>query len=477
MKVLMLSSEATPFFKSGGLADVVGDLSRKLPLLGADVRVILPAYGMAPEEAGVPEAAASVRVLGGDRRIAFRSRTLDGARFCFVCDSLFTGRKGIYGPSSFAPFADNFLRFALLDKAALAYCAATGWIPDIIHCHDWTAALLPFLLRKAAPPLRDARTLFTIHNLAYQGEFPRFEFINAMEEPDPDLFTGGTVNLMRAGLLFSDCVSTVSPTYAREIQTPEQGCGLDPILRERKDSLYGILNGIDPSAWDPGTDRHLPCPFGPGRMEGKARVKAAVQTRFGLEADPARPLFSMVSRLAAQKGVEELLQALEGGLLDRDDAQFLVVGTGDRRYEERLASLARSNKNIAVRLAFSEEAAHLAVAAGDYLLMPSRYEPCGLSQMHALRCGTLPVATRTGGLADSVDDLEEDPGRGTGLLMDAATPAAITEAVGKAAALYGSALFCQARERAMARDFSWDSSARKYMELYERMRKGGTSCR
>ncbi|MFA7190151.1 MAG: glycogen/starch synthase [Sphaerochaetaceae bacterium] len=473
MKVLMLSSESVPFSKSGGLADVVGDLSARLSLLSCDVRVMIPAYHMSPSEAGEEAASVQIRLLGGFRQVDIRQKKLGKVTFYFVCDSLFCNRRGIYGDTSFTPYPDNFLRFLILSKAALAFCSQAGWIPDVFHCHDWTSGLLPFLIKRDRTGIfKHSKTLFTIHNLAYQGVFPKIEFLNAMEETDRDLMDGENINMMRCGLIYSDWISTVSPTYAIEIQGHEQGCGLEDILERRSAELSGILNGIDTAAWNPENDPLLSSHFGQGNMEGKALIKSQVQIKFRLPQNPDAPLFVMISRLAWQKGIEELLEALPQ-LLSDGKLQFLIIGTGDSKYEDQLRSLELKHPNLSANMIFSNEAAHMGEAAGDFFLMPSHYEPCGLNQMYSLRYGDIPIAHRTGGLADSITDLFSNPEKGNGILMDSVNPQSIIDSVRKASGIYHSPEFFTARENAMKCDFSWDSSAKKYISLYRQITKKG----
>lgn len=472
MKVLMLSSESVPFSKSGGLADVVGDLSARLANLSCDVRVMLPAYNMTPENAGEFASKITVRILGGEHEMEIRQQKIGKVIFYFLIDPVFCNRRGIYGDTSFEPYPDNFRRFMLLNKAAMAFCLQIGWMPDIFHCHDWTAGLLPYFISKdTTGAFSRSRTLFTIHNLAYQGEFPKIEFINCMDETDRDLFFRDNINMMRCGLVYSDYINTVSPTYALEIQGHEQGFLMETVLQRRQDRLSGILNGIDTETWNPETDPLLPFHFSTSDMDGKAKIKSLVQGRFRLPQNPKAPLFVMVTRLAWQKGIEETLEALPR-LLANGKNQFLIIGTGDRKYEDMLKGLELKHPNLSANMIFSNEAAHLAEAAGDFFLMPSHYEPCGLNQMYSLRYGTIPIAHRTGGLADSIVDYETNEGKGNGILIDKVSDDSIIEAVARASKLYSTPQLNKIRENAMKCDFSWDSSARKYLKLYRKIKEG-----
>lgn len=462
----MISSEAVPFFKTGGLADVVGDLSVELKKHLVDVRVIVPSYSKVFGEKPIN---VTIDVIGGSREVEVRQIIHKKVIFYFVCDPLFTEKKGIYGDTSFTPYANNFLRFTILNKVALQLCKTIDWFPEIMHCHDWTAGLLPYFVKKDET-FRNTRTLFTIHNLAYQGTFSKMEFLQAKVEIDRDLFFNEQVNMLRMGLVYSNYISTVSPTYAKEIQTKDFGCGLEDILIQKKGRLFGILNAIDTKAWDPQTDQFLPFNYSKDDLENKKKIKAEVQKRFGLEVKDEVPLFTMVTRLASQKGIKQLLEAFDP-ILKNNDSQFLIVGTGDAQYETALKELEAKYKNLKVQLVFSNEIAHLAEAAGDYFLMPSLYEPCGLNQMFSLRYGTLPIAGKTGGLSDSIVDLVKDEQKGTGFLFTPVTSEAIIKVVEKAISIYNSEAFLRAQKNAMQKDFSWEASEKEYVKLYKKIIK------
>ena len=312
-------------------------------------------------------------------------------------------------------------------------------------------------------------TVFTIHNLAYQGTFARMDFLYANVKPDEELFTNGQVNMLKVGLIFSDCITTVSPAYAKEIQTPEQGCGLDTVLQKRSAKLKGIINGIDTDEWNPHTDKLIPHRFSKNNMEGKAKTKKELQIRLGLPVRGNVPVFAMISRLAAQKGFDTVLLCLEK-ILKENDVQFVIVGTGDSNLEKRLKELGEKHKNLSVNILFSNEIAHLVEAGSDFFLMPSRYEPCGLNQLYSLRYGTIPIAHRTGGLADTIIDVEQFPKEGTGLLFNALNPEEITKHVIRAVELYhrnNGKEISKIRMRAMSQNFSWSASADEYIEVYK----------
>jgi starch synthase len=488
MKILMVSSEAAPFAKAGGLGDAVAALSRALSRAGHDVRIVLPRYYCVDRS--------KLEVVEGPLgvRMGRRSRGGEGEEWAglyksylpgstvevyFLDHERFYGRDGLYGSKSEPDFADNPERFAFLCRAALQLCRKLGWIPDILHAHDWPAALAPVFLRYEEASSEFAKTVsvFSIHNLGYQGQYPKESFA-AFRLPW-ELFHGAgfefydKVNILKAGLQAADCLVTVSPSYAREIQTPDSGFGLDGLLRHRSADLVGILNGVDLDEWDPETDLRIPARYSPSKMAGKDVCKAKLQKEFGLKVDPSLPVVGMVTRLTDQKGVGELFGPLYGSAykICNDMAmQFVVVGSGDRWCEEELRSLSGRLPNFKAKVGFDENLAHLVEAGSDFFLMPSRYEPCGLNQMYSLRYGTLPIVHRTGGLSDTVENYNQDTGVGTGFTFDSLTPRAIYDTVGWAVwAWYNRREHIVAmRSRAMDRRFSWDRSAAEYAKLYER---------
>ena len=473
MKILMITSEAVPFSKSGGLADVVGALPPALIQRGHDARIIVPSYNTKVEDSGQLVCKLDLEMLNGTEEVEIRQKTLGQVTYYFVCHKVFNERLGIYGDTSFAPYTDNFFRFALLSKASLQLCEAIGWKPDILHCHDWTAGLVPYFLKvNRREFFMGTETVFTIHNLAYQGTFPRMDFLYANVRPDDMLFSNGQVNMLQAGLVFSDYITTVSPTYAKEIQTPEQGCGLDPILLKRRSKLKGIVNGIDIDEWNPQKDKLIPYHFSMDDMAGKAKLKEEIQKQLGLPVRADVPLFAMISRLAAQKGFDSLLMCLEQ-ILTEMDVQFVIVGTGDSNLENGLKDLAQKHENLSVNILFSNKVAHLVEAGSDFFLMPSRYEPCGLNQLYSLRYGTIPIAHRTGGLADTIIDVDGNPKEGTGILFDNLNPYEIVRSVHRATQLYhqteGQDAMDKIRHRAMDQDFSWSASADEYIAVYSKL--------
>ncbi len=477
----MVSSEAVPFSKSGGLADVASSLSIALAALSNDVRLVIPSYGITDDSAFTALPSRVEIDLGRTQEtVRFSVLEYQGMFVYLVNHPWFTDRKGIYGHTSFSPYPDNLLRYTLLSKAALELCKALEWIPEILHCHDWTTGFVPTLaLQDKDQAFSKTKTVFTIHNLAYQGEFPRMDLLLCDMELDSRMFSGKGVhkrtNMLKTGLETADIITTVSPTYAQEIQKEEQGCGLDALLRQKASHLYGILNGIDTEEWNPEIDRLLDIHFSKEDLSSKAKLKKSMQKRFNLPVDSTIPVISMISRIADQKGFVELCEgspcALEQMLIDLP-IQVLIVGTGDKALEEKLTTLAELHDNLSVNLIFSNEAAHLVEAGSDFFLMPSRYEPCGLNQMYSLRYGTIPIARKTGGLADSIVDIEED--NGTGILFETMSASAIYNAVQRAVTVYheDNNRISTIRKRGMAVDFSWINSAVDYMKVYKTVHKG-----
>ena len=468
--VLLVGSEAQPFAKTGGLADVLGALPPALQRLGWDATVALPRYrGVS---AGTLVDTFPVTV-GGYTRVAgfYEAPLAAGARALLVdCPDLYD-RSGIYGADT-TDYPDSPRRFAFLSRAALEFAARRGTRPSVVHAHDWQAGLVPVYLRTryaAHPVLGGTPSVFTIHNLAYQGVYesdwlPRLDL--GWEQFTVDrLEFYGRISMLKGGINDADVITTVSRRYAEEIQTPAFGFGFDGILRARAADLVGILNGIDDIEWDPARDPFLPTPFGAGDLAGKRDAKIAVLQRYSLAADEAalkRPLIGMVSRMVDQKGFDLIAATLEG--LTGLDAAFVVLGTGDPRYQDMWGALAaRYPDRIGARIGFDESLAHLIEGGADVFLMPSRFEPCGLNQMYSMRYGTVPVVHGVGGLADTVVDGE------TGVVFADYTPAALLEAVNRAVTLFRQAGAWRALQVAgMRQDFSWDRSGREYVKIYER---------
>jgi starch synthase len=481
MKILMISSEATPFAKSGGLADAVSSLSKALAARGNDVRVVIPRYYCVDRDAlRKHEAPLGVPMGGGEGWCAVYEARLPGSEvpIYFIDHEGLYGRDGLYGPRLDAEWEDNDYRFAFLCKAAFQLCRYLGWIPDILHSHDWQAALVPVYLKaeEASRGFEGSASVITIHNLGYQGSYPGGGAARtglSEQAMRSSLFLeGGQVNFLKAGLSTADFLTTVSPTYAREIQGPEQGFFLDGIVRMRSGDLMGILNGIDLAEWDPSSDPLIPLNYGPGSLARKESLKRELLASFGLPYEEGRPVVSMVTRLAAQKGIGELFAPGYGcaGHMAQDfHASFLVLGSGEKWCERELSELSARFPNFRAKIGYDNALAHLIEAGSDFFLMPSRYEPCGLNQLYSLRYGTLPIVRRTGGLADTVSNYD-GKGGGTGFLFDDLTPKAIYDTTAWALDVYrrNPAHIEAMRKRGMEGDYSWDRSARLYEEAYAR---------
>jgi starch synthase len=381
-------------------------------------------------------------------------------------------RPHLYGPST-EPFRDNLERFAFLSRAALELTKALGWIPDVIHAHDWQTALAPVYVDTVewARPLHGSATVYTIHNMAYQGVFDEGALsvtgLGREHYHARELEHFGTLNLVKAAFFRSTMLSTVSPTYAREIQTGAFGCGLDGVLAERSADLVGILNGIDVDAWNPATDPHLAARFDAGDLTGKTVCKAALQQEAGLPIRPEVPVLGLIARLVPQKGIDVLAHALDR-VLDWD-VQLVMLGSGEPEAERFLTALARERSDrLCAWIPFDDVRAHRIQAGADFLLMPSRFEPCGLSQLYALRYGTLPIVRATGGLADTVVNYDERTGTGTGFVFHDLRPGTLADTIGWAVSTWYErrAHVDLMRRRGMTRDFSWESAAVEYERLY-----------
>ena len=482
LKVLFVASEAHPLIKTGGLGDVAGSLPAALQAQGCDVRLLLPGYRTALERAGSVESVAQIALpqIAADVRL-LESRLPGTGVKTWLADypPAYDRAGGPYLDPLGHPWADNAERFALLARVAAAIAlgeAGISWRPDVVHANDWQTGLTPVFMMDA--PRRPA-TVFTIHNLAYQGLFDR-TMLARLGLP-ASLWTlhslefHGQVSFIKGGLVYGDMLSTVSPTYAREIQTPALGFGLDGLLRHRTERLVGILNGIDDREWDPACDPRITRNYDIGRIGDKRDNKRALQIENGLVPDPKAPLIGMVSRLVRQKGIDLALDAVP--YLMQEQAQIIFLGSGEQGYENALTALAaRYPGRMAVRLGYDETAAHRIESGADMFLMPSRFEPCGLNQMYSQRYGTPPVVHRTGGLADTVTDTTSRTladGSATGFMFDEATPAASLAAVRRALDYYHSPRqWSQVKKNAMARDFSWEASARQYQTLYQSILAG-----
>ncbi len=469
MKILFCVSEATPFAKTGGLADVAGALPAALRRKGLDVRVLMPLYRGVSREGLDPVQDVRSVIGGAEVTGAFwRGAFPNGTPVYFLGAPALYDRGGLYGEGG-RDYPDNLTRFVFLCQSALALMH-DSWQPDLVHCHDWHTALVPAYLRMHGSRLP---TLFTVHNLAHQGLFPADQF--GLTGLPGEVFTPegvefyGQMNVMKAGLVSSHVLSTVSETYAREVQTEEFGAGLDGLLRARSADLFGVLNGVDYSQWDPAVDAFIPAQYAADDLSGKAVCKASLQRDLGLHVDPDVPLIGTVARLVAQKGFDLVVSGLDA--IVAMGAQVVVLGTGEPAYEAALhAATARSPLQVRAMIGFHEGLAHRIEAGADMFLMPSRYEPSGLNQLYSLRYGTVPIVRRTGGLADSVVDVSPESlhaGRANGFVFDAYTPEALVATVGRALAGFRDpALWRWLQQIGMRADFSWDQAAERYVALY-----------
>ena len=472
VKILFVSSEVAPFAKTGGLADVAGALPKALQRLGHDVRIVMPAYRGVQQRFPFAVTGISVQVpVGGFVEQTDVLRGESGGVPVYLLDHHdYFNREGLYGAAA-GDFPDNAERFGFFCHAALELCKWLDFVPDVIHGNDWQCGLLPVFLRttyRTDPFFAKTGTLFTIHNLAYQGHFPPrilplFGLPLELNRIDGLEFYGA-ISLLKGGIAFSDVVTTVSDSYCREIQTPEYGHGFDGILRAQHNRLFGVLNGLDPDDWDP---RHLPAhPFSPEDLTGKAACKRALQQELGLEVAAEIPLLVMVSRLDRQKGFE-LIDAAWDELMAMP-VQFALLGSGNRELEERFATRARKHRGrFALATGFNDDLARRFYAGGDLFLMPSLYEPCGLSQLIALRYGTLPIVRSTGGLADTITDPLQDRAHANGFSFVPYTATAFLDGLVRALRGFSDKDEWQRMMRfAMEQEFTWQVAAHRYLELY-----------
>ncbi|GHU04107.1 glycogen synthase [Spirochaetia bacterium] len=484
MKIMMASSEAVPYAKTGGLADMVSALSVSLAKLGHEVRIVIPRYyNVSRDKLEFLEGALGVPMGGQEEWCGVYTDTLPGSpaknpvRVYFIDHEIYFGRDGIYGTPSEPDFLDNPRRFSFFSRAVFQLCRKISWMPDIFHGHDWPTALVPVYHKyiERYGDFAGSASVITIHNLGYQGIYNRDNFSYLGLHGDVFYNAGfedwSMMNLLKAGLYSADKISTVSPTYAEETKTQGQGFRLDGVLRYRSGDYRGILNGIDTDVWNPEKDPQIPVTYGVKNMAGKAKAKAELQKIFNLTQNPEVPLIGIVTRLTEQKGVGELFGPSYGSAwsICRDmDIQMVLLGSGEAWCEHELQSLASRLSNFKVRLGYSESLSHLIEAGSDFFLMPSRYEPCGLNQMYSLAYGTLPIVRRTGGLADTVENFNEDTGKGTGFMFDHLSPSSIYDTVGWAVWAYYNRRpqIEEMRLEGMKKDFSWKKSAKKYAELY-----------
>jgi len=479
MDILFASSEAHPLIKTGGLADVSGSLPRAIKNAKQEIRLILPAYPAAKANAGTLKTVAELSLPGTSRPVTILQGRLPSTRvrlYLVESPEHFDRPGGPYSAPEGGDWPDNSARFALFARAACEIAmdrAGLDWKPDLVHCNDWQTGLLPALLSEE--PERPA-TVFTIHNLAYQGLFKQEDF-RALNLP-PKWWSMHSVefhdqmSFIKGGLVFADWITTVSPTYAREIRTPEYGCGLEGLLEHRKEQLTGILNGVDYQVWSPGRDRLIPHSYTARTLRLKLENKMALQKAFALPIKPEVPVFGHVGRLVEQKGLDLILQLIPD-LLQRP-MQLVFLGTGQADLEQQLIEAQRRHPTkVGVRIAYDEKLSHLLEAGSDVFLMPSRFEPCGLNQLYSLRYGTPPIVRRTGGLADSVIDADGPnlyQHKATGFVFDDAEPQQLLRAIDRALNLYAQQrVWKDLVQTGMQQDFSWTQSAAAYLELYQQI--------
>lgn len=476
-KILFVASEVTPYAKTGGLADVASALPSALKALGHDVRVVMPYYRMA-KETGKPVRTIldSLEVPIADRRETARlleGELPNGTPIYFLQKDSYYDREFLYGTPQ-GDYPDNAERFMYFSRAIPELLRALSFRPDVIHCNDWQTGLVPVYLKtlyQDDPLLKEVASLYTIHNLAFQGLFWHLDM--PLTGLPPQLFSPegiefyGKINLTKAGIVFADIITTVSKKYSQEIQTPEYGCGLEGVLRARSAALYGILNGADYGEWNPASDDLIAAKYDLEHLEGKKLCKKDLLTEYDLSHREHTPVLGMISRLNEQKGCDILLDVL-GRIVDLD-VTFVLLGTGDEKYQYRFQALQRQYPDrIGVKFEFNNRLAHKIEAGADMFLMPSRFEPCGLSQIYSLKYGTIPIVRATGGLDDTIQNYRVKTGRGNGFKFQAYLPEALFQKTMEAVTLYrqNPKAWHKLMQNAMKADFSWQKSTRQYLEVY-----------
>jgi starch synthase len=479
MNILFVSSEVTPFAKTGGLADVSSSLPAALASLGHRVKIVMPFYR------SVKEGEYDLKPYQRSLSVPFKGHSLEAKVFCdksepdipvfFIGRDEFFDRSGLYGTPE-GDYFDNPERFIFYDRAILELSRLMDFRPAVIHCNDWQTSLVPVYMKslyKKDPLFSQARTVFTIHNLAYQGVFPK-EYMLVSELP-LELFSMrgleyyGKMNFMKGGIVFADVVTTVSEKYAQEIQTPEYGYGMEGVLRERGGDIFGILNGVDYSTWDPQTDPHIAFRYEWKDLSGKEMCRKELIKIYKLTGSKEFPIIGMISRLADQKGFDILSEALDEML--KWDLYLVLLGTGEAKYEKQFQELGKKYPGrLGVKIAFDNVLAHKIEAGSDMFLMPSRYEPCGLNQMYSLRYGTIPIVRATGGLDDTITEFDPETGRGNGFKFTEYSAKALVDKVNTAVQVYQDKKnWRKVMGNAMKEDFSWEKSAKKYIDIFEKI--------
>ena len=481
MKVLLVSSEVAPFSKTGGLADVSGSLPVALKQLGCDIRVVTPLYKMVKESGCSTEKilkGLKVKVGESFRKGDVSLSFLNGSVNTYLIEKdQYYNREYLYGTTK-GDYSDNATRFTFFSLMVLKLCKEIGFRPDVIHCNDWQSGLIPAYLRTVYqddPFFAHTGVLFTIHNLAYQGIFPKEKI--ALTGLPLEIFTPegiefwGKLSFLKAGIVYSEVINTVSQAYSREIQTPEYGCGMEGILAYRKDDLFGIINGVDYETWSPEKDTLIAANYSKDNLSGKSQCKADLISQLGLHKSlNNRPLLGMISRLADQKGFDLVAEIMED--LMNLDVGFVLLGTGEQKYHELFLDIAKKYPEKAgIKLTYDNTLAHKIEAGCDMFLMPSKYEPCGLNQIYSLRYGTIPVVRATGGLDDTIKDYTLSSEEGNGFKFTNYTPREFLDKVREALKIYESKdVWFKLVKKVMSLDFSWDNSARQYIDLYHKAR-------
>lgn len=478
LNLIMAASEAAPYAKTGGLADVVGALSKALVARDVSVSVFLPLYAEINQKRfPLKPTGQTITVPISDRLETGEifSHELAGIQYYFIKNNQYFNRPGLYGTNE-GDYPDNAARFVFFSRAVLESAKALNLRPDILHSHDWHTGLIPVFLKTTYtgdPFFQQTASLFTIHNLGYQGIFWHYDW-HLLNLPwtyfnHEALEFYGKINFLKGGLVFADALSTVSPRYAKEIQTAAYGYRLEGVLRKRRKDLYGILNGIDTEEWNPSRDPYLASPYDAKTLQGKEKCKAALQKEMGLAVQKEVPLLAMISRLSDQKGIDLIIS--DFGRMMATGAQLIILGNGDKEYEMRLETLAKEYPEQAVvKIAYDHTLAHRIEAGADVFLMPSKYEPCGLSQMMSLRYGTAPVVRATGGLDDTITLFNPDTLRGNGFKFKAYTETAFFRQIQNALSLFREKKKWRALIRnGMEGNYAWNASAEKYLKLYRRI--------
>jgi starch synthase len=477
MRTLLASSEVHPYSKTGGLADMAGALAKAIARGGHQVGLVTPLYaGIRERVPGLDRLDWNLSLPLGNRRVhgaIWSLQAADRLTIYFVDQPEFYNRPGLYDEHG-TPYGDNAQRFLFFSKAVAHLARYLAWQPQMVHVHDWQAGFVPLMIlheRLHEGWTTAPRTCLTIHNLAYQGNFPasNYQFTNlpwSYFRPGVEFY--GSMSCLKAGIVYADVITTVSPRYAREITTDEFGFGMDGLLRQRRSVLFGILNGVDYEEWRTVNNPFLPCSYNAADLSGKTVNKNALQAELGLPISAETPVFGNITRLVEQKGVDIQIGALEEML--PTGLQFVLLGSGLPVFEQAYQNLAsRYPTQVAVRIGYHQALSHLIEAGSDFYLMPSRFEPCGLNQMYSLRYGTTPIVRRTGGLDDSVIDVTDDPDNADGIKFSEFSVRALAKAIRKALELYRHpALLYQFRKRGMARDFSWDRTWQQYAKVYSR---------